>query len=107
MNEQQIKKIFAAHKTEVPDDGFTERLKPFLPERRSFLPQVVMGVCALLAMALTFFVLSRPPVLEQLGLLADSIARMEVPAPASVMVYIGALMFIGTMGYSVVLAMDD
>jgi hypothetical protein len=71
MNEQQIKKIFTDQKKEMPDDGFTRRAAYRLPERVSLFPQLLMGICAVLAAAFLFILLSSAPVREQIGLLVD------------------------------------
>ena len=42
MNDQDFKKIFVAHKVDVPDNGFSKRVTQQLPERKNILPQMII-----------------------------------------------------------------
>lgn len=107
MNEQKIKELFAAHKTEVPDDGFTRQTIGRLPDRRGLVWQWLMGICMVAGIVFTYLALSSPPVVEQIELLVRAITMHQMPPLTSVVVYVGVLAFLGTLGYSVVQAASD
>ena len=101
MNDQDFKKIFSAHRVDIPDDGFSERVIRQLPERKSLLPQTVMVVFVMIGLALTFAIQGVTPMLEQINSLITSISHLQIPSPGSIITYIGALALTGIIGYSV------
>ena len=102
MNDQDLKKIFAAHKADVPDEGFSERVMRQLPQRRSIIPQMVMVVFVVIGLALTFFILGVTPMLEQINSLITSISNLQAPSPIAVFTYLSILGWTGIIGYAVV-----
>ena len=104
MNEQDLRKIFAKHKVDVPDEGFSERVIRQLPERRSILPQMVMAVFIMIGLALTFALQGVTPLLDQINNLVISISHQQMPSPASVTAYLGVLALLGIISYSVMRA---
>lgn len=100
MNDRELRKIFTDRKAEVQDDGFTERVLGRLPERPSRFPQLVMAVCIAVGLALIFVFTGFAPVVEQLEILAASIARAEMPPLGAMAVYLGVSAMIGMIGYS-------
>jgi putative effector of murein hydrolase LrgA (UPF0299 family) len=101
MNNQDIKKVFTAHKAEFPDEGFSERIIRQLPERKSILPQTIMAIFVMIGLALIFAIQGVTPMLEQINSLITSISYLEIPSPTAIITYIGALTMIGLIGYSV------
>jgi len=63
MNDTDLRKIVIAHKFDIPDEGFSERIVRQLPERKSMLPQLVMAVFIMIGLALTFTILGVTPLL--------------------------------------------
>jgi len=96
-----LKKIFVAHKIDVPDEGFSERVMRQLPQRKSILPQMVMVVFVVIGLGLTFFILGVTPVLEQINSLITSISNLQAPSPIAVFTYMSILGLTGIIGYSV------
>ncbi len=99
--DQDLKKIFTAHRVDVADDGFTERVIRQLPERKSILPQIVMVVFVVIGLTLTLAIQGVTPLLDQINSLMNSISHMQVPSVSSVVTYVGALALLGIIGYSV------
>jgi len=104
MNDQDFKKIFEAHKVDVPDNGFSKRVINQLPKRKNILPQMVMVVFVMISLVLVFVLQGFTPVLEQLYSLAISIGHMQMPSPVSITVYLGVLALLGIIGYSIMQA---
>ena len=101
MNDQDFKKIVTAHKVDVPDEGFSERVIRQLPERKSMLLQVVMMVFIMIGLILTFVIQGVTPLLEQIKDLIVSISHLQAPSLSSVITYINMLATVGIIGYSV------
>jgi len=101
MNEQDFKKIFVAHRVDIPDEGFTERVIRQLPERKSLLPQMVMVVFTMVGLGLTFAIQGVAPVLEQINSLIISVSHLQIPSLGAIITYIGVLGLIGIIGFSV------
>ena len=101
MNEQEIRKIFVAHRVDIPDDGFSGRVIRHLPERKSMLPQIVMTVFIMIGLALTFAIQGVAPLIEQIGSLITSVSALQPPSPISVIAYFGALGLVGIIGFAV------
>ncbi|MDR0232051.1 MAG: DUF5056 domain-containing protein [Dysgonamonadaceae bacterium] len=104
MNDQDFKKIFEAHKVDIPDNGFSKRVINQLPERKNILPQIVMVTFIMVGLVLVFVLQGFTPMLEQLYNLAISISRMQMPSPVSITVYLGVLALLGIIGYSIMQA---
>ena len=101
MTEQELKKIFVAHRVDIPDEGFSGRIIRQLPERRSMLPQIVMTVFIAIGLALTFAIQGVMPLVEQINSLIVSISNLQPPSLASVIAYFGAIGLIGIIGFAV------
>jgi len=101
-----FKKIFVAHRVDVPDEGFSERVVRQLPKRSSMLPQIVMAVFIMLGLALTFAFQGVTPLIEQINSLITSISRLQAPSPIAVITYLGVLGLTGIIGYSVAQASE-
>jgi hypothetical protein len=102
MNDYDLKKLFETHKTDRPDEGFSERVVRQLPERKSLLPQMVMIAAIIIGLTLTFAMPGFTTcVLEQIYSLTVSINQMQVPTASAIMTYFGLLTLLGTVGYSV------
>ena len=101
MNDQELKKIFASHKIDIPDEGFSERIIRQLPERKSILPQMIMVIFIMIGLALVFTILGVTPLLEQINSLIASISHLQVPSPGSVFTYIGLFSLTGIIAYAV------
>jgi len=101
MNDQDLKKIFVAHKVDISDDGFSERIIRQLPERRSILPQMVMVVFIMIGLVIIFVVQGVAPILEQINSLVSSICQLQAPSPIAVLTYLGILGSTGIIGYSI------
>ena len=103
MSDTDFKKIFVAHRVDVPDEGFSERVMGRLPERRSVLPQAIMVVFIMIGLVLTFLIQGVTPMLEQINSLITSISLLQAPSPIAVITYLGVLALTGIIGYSVAL----
>ncbi len=93
--------LFAAHKAEVPDNGFSQRVMQTLPDRSysSPLRYIVVALCALATLAWVF--------LTDDGFIVGAIADLVVaactlsaPSPASLFAYVGLVLLLGTVGFA-------
>ena len=100
MNDKHLKKVFIAHKIDVLDEDFSERIIKQLPERKNILPQIVMVTCILIGLTLTFAIQGIFPVLEQINSLVNSITLMRLPSISSIFTYFATLALIGFIAYS-------
>jgi len=101
MNEQDLRKIFAEHKADIPDKGFSERIIKQLPERKSILPQIIMVVSIVVGLALMFALNGITSLLDPIIGLITSVSRLQAPSPSSVVIYLGFLSVIGIIGYAI------
>jgi divalent metal cation (Fe/Co/Zn/Cd) transporter len=102
MNSQELKRFFNAHKADIPDDGFSERVVRRLPKRQSVLPQLIMPIFIIIGLILTFATPGfAPVVIEQIDSLVNSISHSQMPSASSIAVYLGLLALLGTIGFSV------
>jgi len=101
MDDQDFKKIFTTHKSDISDDGFSKRLIEQLPERKSILPQAVMIVCIMIGLILTFAMQGFTPLFEQINSLITSISHLQMPSLSSIFTYLGVLIMTGFIGYSI------
>jgi hypothetical protein len=107
MNESEFKKIFADHKFEVPDDGFTDSVVARLPARGTLFPRLVMAACIAVGLSLTLFGVGVAPVWEQLKALADALSRMEMPPAGALAVYFSIVAACVMAAYSLAKAGGD
>ena len=102
MNEQDFKKLFIAHKADIPDNSFSKRVTEQLPERKNnILSQMVMVIFIMVGFALVFILHGFTPLIDQINNLIISIGHMQIPTPASIAAYLGVLALLGLIGYSV------
>jgi len=102
MNDKDLNKLFKSHKTDIPDEGFSERVVRHLPKRRSILPEIIMPVFIMIGLILTFLVPGFTAlVLEQINSLITSINHSQMPSIGSIAVYFTLLALLSTIGYSV------
>ena len=101
MNDQDFKKIFAAHKADISDNGFSKRLINQLPERKNILPQIVMVAFVMIGLVLAFILQGFTPILDQINNLINSISRMQMPSLVSITAYLGVLALLGIIAYSI------
>ena len=99
MKEQEFEKIFAAHKVDVPDEGFSERITRQLPERKSLLPQIIMATFIVTGFALVFAIQGFVPVIDQIYSLITSISQMQLPSPSSIITYLSILVLTWIISY--------
>ena len=101
MNDKDFKKIFIEHKADITDDGFSKHVARMLPKRKSILPQTVMIIFILIGLAITFAIHGVTLLFNQINDLFMSVSQMQMPSLSSVVTYIGALVLLGIIGYSV------
>ena len=101
MNEQKISAIFKAHKMDVPDKEFSERVVRKLSERKNLMPQIVIIIFSMIGIVLTFAILGVYSLFEQLDSLFTSIRLMQAPSLVSILSYLGILISIGFIGFAV------
>jgi hypothetical protein len=107
MKDQDLKKIFATKKVDIPDEGFSERVVRQLPERKNLLPQIVMIMVILFGFGFVFAIQDVRFLLEQIVSLITSITQFQTPSPGAVITYLSLLIVTGTIGYSVVQVVDN
>ena len=104
MKEQDLRKIFEKNKTEIPDDGFSERVFGQLPERGSLLPQIVMAVSIITGIVFIIITQDFTFLIEQFFGLIISIIHLKTPSTTSVVTYLGFLAMVGIIGFTALLA---
>jgi hypothetical protein len=104
MTDEDFKKIFVAHKADVPDDGFSERVACRLPERKSILPQIVMALFVMIGLALTLAIQGASLLLDRIGDLLVSISQLQMPSPVSIVTLLSVWALVGFIGYSIAYA---
>ena len=105
MDDKDIKKIFTAHKVNIPDEGFSKRVVEQLPKRKNvLLPQLVMIGFIIAGLTILFVIQDFTPLLKQINSLLTSINHSQIPSFISIITYLGMLALWGVIGYSVVQA---
>jgi hypothetical protein len=97
-----LKKIFETYRNDIPDNGFTEKVKDRLPSRPSFLPQILTGICMATGLLLVVLVHGMEPIIDNLFKLALSIGGLQVPSMVSVMTYLSILFYTGMISYALI-----
>jgi len=101
MKNEELKKLFGTQKTNIPDDGFSERVVRRLPERKSLLPQIIMITFIMIGLMITFAMPGfATSVVEQINSLVISISHSQIPSATSIVTYLGMLALLNTIGYS-------
>ena len=101
MNEKALRKIFAEHKTDIPDKGWSEHVVKHLPPRKSVMPQIVMIVSVLIGLTLMFAIQDVTTIIEQIDSLTTSISLLQMPSPTALLTYLGVLLLTGVIGFGV------
>ncbi|MCL2413804.1 MAG: DUF5056 domain-containing protein [Bacteroidales bacterium] len=102
MNDKDLKKLFTSHKTDIPDEGFSERVVQRLPQRTNILSQVIMITFIFIGFALVFVLQGFAPIFEQINQLVGSIRHMEISSIIAIVISMIIWTFLlGTVGFSV------
>lgn len=105
----QLHTAFDTLKVELPDNGFSERIVRMLPERSPVLPQIIVGFCSLVGVALAFLLVGAAELTERMvaltGLLnvqmlalTEALSRMEPLAPTTTALCVGGAAIAGLIG---------
>ena len=101
INEHELKKFFVENRSEIPDNGFSKRVRQHLPPRQSIFPQIVMSVCIITGLSLTIAIVGFSSIQAQLLSLVDAVSRLQMPSVASIMTYLGILATLSFVGFAV------
>ena len=95
----ELSKLFAAHKTEIPDNGFSQRVAAALPER-SYEPLRYMAVVigAIITLAVAFFV-GNDHVVGAVADLIVAVCTQSAPSPTSLLMYGGLIGLLSMVGF--------
>jgi hypothetical protein len=104
MNNQECKQLFEAHRSDLPDDGFTRKVVNRLPQRKSLLPQAVMLLCVFIGFALTFAIQGVTPIIEHLYALILAVSQLQIPPVASIATWLSGVAMLGLTGFAVATA---
>jgi hypothetical protein len=99
--DKELKRIFEAHRNEIPDDGFARRLNSRLPRRPSFLPQIVIVLCAIIGTTLTIAIQGVTTIIENISGFFSAIIRLQMPSTMSMITYFSMLALIFLISFSV------
>ncbi len=102
ISDQDIRKIFEAHKSDFPDNGFSEQLINRLPPRTSPLPQMVMILCVIVGLGLTVGIVGINTIFDRLIDLVTAVGNLKIPSALSVATYFGVMSVFGLIGYTMV-----
>jgi hypothetical protein len=98
--EKDLKRLFKEHRDEIPDNGFTENLKGRLPQRPSFLPQIVMCICISVGMALVFMIHSFETIVDNTYKFVLAISQLQCPPIDLTLTCLGTLFCVCTIAYA-------
>ena len=101
MDDRDFKKIFKAHRVDIFDEGFSERIIGMLPERKSILPQIIMVVSAVIGLVLVFSIYGFDTMQEQIYSLSISVGRIQMPSLLSCITYLSIPVMAGLISYSI------
>ncbi|MDR0756333.1 MAG: DUF5056 domain-containing protein [Tannerella sp.] len=104
INDSDLKRIFEMCRHEIADDGFSRRLRDALPPRPSYMPQIVMCICAMAGIMLVFTILGFESIADNILGIVESLSRQEWPSAAAVSMWLGIVCCTGIVGYAVAAA---
>ncbi len=98
----ELESLFSAHKTEVADSGFTQRVMETLPDRSHSSPlrYVLVALCSVATLAWVFFI-DGGFIVGAIADLVVSVCTLSVPSPASLLTYVGMVGLLGAVGFAV------
>jgi hypothetical protein len=98
--EKDLERLFKEHRDEIPDNGFTGNLKCRLPQRPSFLPQIVMFICISVGMALVFMLQSFEMIVNNIHEFILAISQLQCPSIDLILTYLGMLFCVYIIAYA-------
>jgi len=101
MTDEDIKRIFVAHRAEFVDAGFTEGVKNRMPQRPNYIPQIVMFACSIIGLVIVVWIQGFEPLMHNMSDLFVSLSRMQMPSFASMATFLGMLASVCIVGFSV------
>jgi hypothetical protein len=100
VDDKDLRKIFGAFRDEIPDDGFSKRVKERLLSRRSFLPKIVLGVCIFWGIALVFMIQDIDMIIYNVSEFVSLINQKHLPSVNSIVTYLSVLFCATIIGYA-------
>jgi hypothetical protein len=101
-NDKDLERLFKECRNEIPDNGFTENLKDRLPQRPSFLPQIVMCICILVGMAFVFMIHSFETIVDNTYKFVLAVSQLQCPPIDLTLTCLGVLFCVCTIAYAMV-----
>lgn len=97
-----LARLFLAHKTDIPDNGFSQRVMETLPDRSfsSPLRHVLVALGAIAMLAWLLFI-DNGFIIGAIADLIVAVCTLSVPSPMSMITYIGLVLLLGTVGFTV------
>ncbi|MDR0873322.1 MAG: DUF5056 domain-containing protein [Prevotellaceae bacterium] len=100
INEQDLKNVFAEHRADIADNGFSRRVAQHLPPRRSLLPQIIPAVFTIAGFVLTVALQDMTVIEVRLLGLVNAVAHLQMPSSVEIMTYLGVLATMGFIGFA-------
>lgn len=101
LNDKELNRYIKSGKTDVADNGFSERVTRRLPGRSSVLPRIIIIACLSAGLAAMIFTHGITPFFEQFRDFAIAIGNMQMPPVSSIVVYFTSLVIVGSIGFAV------
>jgi hypothetical protein len=104
MQYDEVSALFAAHKTEVPDNGFSRRVAAALPDRAYSLHNlplraIAVAVGAMVTLAVVFL-FGGDLVIAVVSDLIFAACTLSAPSPTSLAIYGGLIALLSTVGFT-------
>ena len=104
MQYDEVSALFAAHKNEISDSGFSRRVAAALPDRAYSLRSLPLRAIAVAAGAMVtlavVFLFGSHLVIAVVSDLIFAACTLSVPSPTSLAIYGGLLALLSTVGYT-------
>jgi hypothetical protein len=99
--DENLKKLFEAHKQEIVDAGFSENVRKHLPERPSYLPQLLMIISIVAGLSLTVSILGVTAIIANIFNFVLAISNLQLPSASSTFTYVGMFATLCLIGFSI------
>lgn len=100
-NDKELHRFFKLNKSDVPDNGFSERVMKDLPKRNNIFSQIIIASCAVLGLILTVAIQGFTTFFTLIDDLMVSISHFQIPSSSSVMAFFTGIILMGSVYFAV------
>ena len=105
-DDKQLYDLFKANKAEFANNGFSKRVMRRLPKRNSLLPQIIITLCLISGMVLTFWLQGDSSLYKGIQEMIVSLSYAQVPSFTAINDYIIVLLLIGSISFGLLYSYD-